>query len=100
MLWVIEGVNHSVGLNQSTDRCPVLLQPYWMKSREYWDSNFEERYKVRKTKWPKLPLKVSPDQGLQPLLRWAGSQGTWHLGHHCSWPAVVCSPQYISDVIL
>ncbi|KAJ9599753.1 hypothetical protein L9F63_026399 [Diploptera punctata] len=59
----------------SADTCPAIatasadvntvdqfkkfeFQPYWMKSREYWDSNFEERYKVRKTKWPKLPLKV------------------------------------------
>ncbi|XP_063229651.1 alpha-mannosidase 2-like [Bacillus rossius redtenbacheri] len=34
------------------------FQPYWMKSREYWDANFEERYKARKEKWPDLPLKV------------------------------------------
>ncbi len=30
-----------------------------MKSREYWDRKFEARYKARKEKWPKLPLKVS-----------------------------------------
>lgn len=29
-----------------------------MKSREYWDSNFEDRYKSRKSEWAKLPLKV------------------------------------------
>lgn len=34
------------------------FQPYWMKSREYWDNSFEERYRVRKQKWSKLPLKV------------------------------------------
>jgi hypothetical protein len=67
-----------------------------MKSREYWDSNFEERYKVRKTKWPKLPLKVSPDQGqhaqcICSVLRWAGQ--------HCSWSAVVRGPQYTLHAI-
>ncbi|BET00029.1 Alpha-mann_mid [Nesidiocoris tenuis] len=34
------------------------FQPYWMKSREYWDNNFEKRYKDRRMLWPKLPLKV------------------------------------------
>lgn len=34
------------------------FQPYWMKSREYWDTNFENRYKQKKQEWPKLPLKV------------------------------------------
>uniref|UniRef100_A0A0K8TAV1 Alpha-mannosidase n=3 Tax=Lygus hesperus TaxID=30085 RepID=A0A0K8TAV1_LYGHE len=34
------------------------FQPYWMKSREYWDNNFEKRYKDRREFWPKLPLKV------------------------------------------
>lgn len=34
------------------------FQPYWMKSKEYWDTHFEERYKDRKEKWSKLPLKV------------------------------------------
>ncbi|XP_075213020.1 alpha-Mannosidase class II b [Lycorma delicatula] len=34
------------------------FQPYWMKSREYWDNKFEDRYKKRKQDWPKLPLKV------------------------------------------
>ncbi|XP_054270570.1 alpha-mannosidase 2 [Macrosteles quadrilineatus] len=34
------------------------FQPYWMKSREYWDSNFEDRYKSRKSEWAKIPLKV------------------------------------------
>lgn len=34
------------------------FQPYWMKSREYWDTNFEERYRKKKQKWPELPLKV------------------------------------------
>ncbi|KAK9501097.1 hypothetical protein O3M35_002209 [Rhynocoris fuscipes] len=34
------------------------FQPDWMKSREYWDANFENRYKARRADWPKLPLKV------------------------------------------
>uniref|UniRef100_A0A8D9EML1 Alpha-mannosidase n=1 Tax=Cacopsylla melanoneura TaxID=428564 RepID=A0A8D9EML1_9HEMI len=34
------------------------FQPYWLKSREYWDESFEERFKKRKKQWPKLPLKV------------------------------------------
>ncbi|XP_039279296.1 alpha-mannosidase 2 [Nilaparvata lugens] len=34
------------------------FQPYWMKSREYWDNKFEDRYKRKKQEWPKLPLKV------------------------------------------
>ncbi|KAJ8888945.1 hypothetical protein PR048_008439 [Dryococelus australis] len=39
-----------------------MLRPYWMKSREYWDANFEERYKARKQKWPELPLKGFPSK--------------------------------------
>ncbi|XP_049770177.1 alpha-mannosidase 2 isoform X3 [Schistocerca cancellata] len=59
----------------SRDNCPALVvadadvdtseqfrkfefQPYWMKSREYWDANFESRYKDRKEKWTDMPLKV------------------------------------------
>ncbi|KAI5733152.1 hypothetical protein M8J76_008325 [Diaphorina citri] len=34
------------------------FQPYWLKSREYWDESFEERFKKRKKQWPKLPLRV------------------------------------------
>ncbi|XP_014258369.1 alpha-mannosidase 2 [Cimex lectularius] len=34
------------------------FQPYWMKSREYWDAYFEKRYKESREGWPKLPLKV------------------------------------------
>ncbi|CAB3384154.1 Hypothetical predicted protein [Cloeon dipterum] len=34
------------------------FQPNWMKSKEYWDSQFEERYKKRKAEWADLPLKV------------------------------------------
>lgn len=30
-----------------------------MKSKEYWDGYFEDRYKERKEKWPSIPLKVS-----------------------------------------
>lgn len=29
-----------------------------MKSKEYWDAHFEERYKKRRDKWGKLHLKV------------------------------------------
>ncbi|KAL1116641.1 hypothetical protein AAG570_005113 [Ranatra chinensis] len=34
------------------------VKPYWMKSREYWDNNFETRYKSRKQQLKQLPLKV------------------------------------------
>jgi hypothetical protein len=30
-----------------------------MKSKEYWDGHFEERYKQRKAKSSEMPLKVS-----------------------------------------
>ena len=30
-----------------------------MRGREFWDSNFEKRYLKRRSKWKKLPLKVS-----------------------------------------
>lgn len=39
-----------------------FLQPYWLKSREFWDDSFDERYKklhedvINKKR---LPLKVS-----------------------------------------
>lgn len=43
----------------TTATLPKLhFQPDWMKSREYWDANFESRYKARRAEWPKLPLKV------------------------------------------
>ncbi|CAG2054623.1 unnamed protein product [Timema podura] len=44
-----------------------------MKSREYWDTNFEDRYKIRKTKWPDLPLK-HPSVGFLNT-PWSYSQG-------------------------
>ncbi|KAK2727272.1 alpha-mannosidase 2-like [Artemia franciscana] len=34
------------------------LHPAWIKSREFWDSTFEERYKKRRDNWKNLPLKV------------------------------------------
>lgn len=37
----------------------ICSQPFWLKSREYWDESFEERYNQNKRKWPRLPLKVS-----------------------------------------
>ncbi|XKL67763.1 hypothetical protein PGB90_003254 [Kerria lacca] len=59
----------------TANTCPVVLeaktnidtvqqfskfefQPFWLKSREYWDESFEERYNQNKRKWPRLPLKI------------------------------------------
>ncbi|KAK6617359.1 hypothetical protein RUM43_014368 [Polyplax serrata] len=58
----------------NSDVCPVIrsiktdvdtvetfktfdFQPSWMKSKEYWDGYFEDRYKERKRTWSNLPLK-------------------------------------------
>lgn len=36
-----------------------ILQPSWMKSKEYWDKTFEDRYERQKMDPERPPLKVN-----------------------------------------
>lgn len=53
---------HNITIHKLKHVLLFFFQPYWMKSKEYWNNSFDERYKklhedvINKKR---LPLKVS-----------------------------------------